>query len=265
MGNLGNGASYAFFNNISYVSPKVPTLYSVMSTGGNASNVEIYGEYSHAFVLERDEVVEIIINNDDTGKHPLHLHGHAFQTVYRSEQNAGFYDPTNTTVQDSFHTVPMRRDTFVIQPEGFMILRFRADNPGVWLFHCHIEWHIDSGLVTTMVEAPLDVQKSLVIPEDHWAACSADSVPVAGNAAGDTSDVFDLSGQNEAVPPLPAGFTARGIVALIFSCISAFLGLAAISYYGLADIGASELASAQRRIAGANIAPPMVGRVQTVG
>lgn len=256
MANLGNGASYAFFNNISYVSPKVPSLYTAMTTGNDANNAAVYGEYSHAFVLQKDQVVEIVVNNDDTGKHPFHLHGHVFQAVYRSDENAGFYDSTNTTITDAFHTTPMKRDTLVVQPQGFFVVRFKANNPGVWFFHCHIEWHIDSGLVATMIEAPLELQKTLTIPEDHFAACEAGGTPDKGNAAGNTEDFLDLTGANKAVAPLPAGFTPRGIVAMTFSCLAALLGLAAISWYGLADMGANEFASAQRRIAEAHIAPP---------
>src|SRR5437762_2507205 len=37
----------------------------------------------------------------------------------------------------------------------------------IWLFHCHIEWHIDSGLVATMIEAPVEMQNLISIPEDH--------------------------------------------------------------------------------------------------
>lgn len=43
---------------------------------------------------------------------------------------------------------------------------------------------------------------------------------------------------------------------MTFSAIAALLGLAAITWYGLADLGASELASAQRRIAEAHLTPP---------
>lgn len=75
MDNLGDGANYAFFNDVSYVEPKVPTLYSVLSTGGNASDPVVYGSNTNAFVLQKDQVVEIVLNNDDAGKHPFHLHG----------------------------------------------------------------------------------------------------------------------------------------------------------------------------------------------
>lgn len=53
----------AFFNNITYVSPKVPTLYTVMSTGNLSQDHRVYGEYSHSFVLDRMKTIEIILNN----------------------------------------------------------------------------------------------------------------------------------------------------------------------------------------------------------
>jgi iron transport multicopper oxidase len=59
----------AFFNDITYVSPKVPTLYTVLSTGSNATNPLIYGHDTNSFVLAQNQVVEIILNNDDPGKY----------------------------------------------------------------------------------------------------------------------------------------------------------------------------------------------------
>ncbi|KAF2104574.1 iron transport multicopper oxidase FET3 [Rhizodiscina lignyota] len=244
MDNLGNGANYAFFNDISFVTPKVPILFSALSTGNAANNATVYGANSNAFVLQRGEVVEIVLNNNDPGKHPFHLHGHNFQLAWRADDEAGDYDPNNAT----FHSVPMRRDTVMVRPDANMVLRFRADNPGVWFFHCHIEWHLATGLAVVMVEAPLDLQKSLKVPEDFIQACRDSNTPFEGNAAGNTKDVFDLTGENKSIAPLPAGFTARGIVALVFSCVSAFLGLAVIAWYGAAPIGTAEVASAQRRI-----------------
>lgn len=38
------------------------------------------------------------------------------------------------------------RDTVYIPSRGHAVLRFRADNPGIWLFHCHIIWHQASGM-----------------------------------------------------------------------------------------------------------------------
>lgn len=271
MDNLGDGANYAFFNDITYKEPKVPTLYTALSSGQTASNAAVYGKWTHSFVLEQGQVVQIVVDNDDTGKHPFHLHGHAFQAVWRSEENAGLFADSNVTEAD-FSQIPMRRDTFVLYPQGNIVLRFRADNPGkkqrlhlvrcwpskykeltdmhkpgIWLFHCHIEWHIDSGLTATMVEAPLELQQSLTVPADHFAACAANSPPVAtaGNAAGNTVNLLDLTGEPAPPARLPDGFTARGIVALVFSCLAGVLGVAVVAWYGLVgDPGTGEEAAA---------------------
>lgn len=88
-----------------------------------------------------------------------------------------------------------------------------------------------SGLIAQMIEAPLELQKTLVVPEDHYQVCRDSNSAIAGNAAGNTEDVFDLSGQNATPGYLPAGFTARGIVALIFSILSAFIGMGFIAWY----------------------------------
>lgn len=129
-----------------------------------------------------------------------------------------------------YPAIPMRRDTVMIQGEGYATLRFVADNPGVWLFHCHIEWHMDQGLIATMVEAPLELQKSLTLPQSHIDVCKVGNVPYAGNAAANSQNFLDLTGQNAPPGPLPAGFTPKGIVAMVFSCIAALLGLAVITW-----------------------------------
>jgi iron transport multicopper oxidase len=96
-----------------------------------------------------------------------------------------------------------------------------------------------SGLAATFIEAPLLLKDTLEpIPDDHYAACKAAGIPTEGNAAANTKDPFDLTGQNLAVATLPTGFTARGIVALVFSCVAAFLGMAVIAWYGWVPIKA---------------------------
>ncbi|KAK4122896.1 multicopper oxidase [Parathielavia appendiculata] len=204
MDNLGDGANYAFFNNITYVAPKVPTLYTVLTAGSYATDPAVYGTYTHPFVLEKDQVVDIVLNNLDPGKHPFHLHGHAFQVIWRSQDEAGTFADSNVTAAD-FASVPMKRDTVVLRPNGNMVLRFKADNPGVWLFHCHIEWHVQSGLMATFVEAPIEMQKTLTIPQDHLAVCEKAGVPTAGNAAGNSVDWLDLKGERTPPARLPEG------------------------------------------------------------
>ncbi|KAL3456104.1 Cupredoxin [Aspergillus heterothallicus] len=245
MGNLDNGEGYAFLNNISYTAPKVPTLYTVMSAGALATDATVYGDFTHTTVLGHNDVVEIIVNNQDSGSHPFHLHGHVFQVIARyPPMGADFYDyadatdaiPFDPANHTAFPASPPRRDTIVVPPMGYVVLRFRADNPGVWLFHCHIDWHMMQGLAMTFVEAPLQIQDQLTIPQDHIDACKAAGFAYEGNAAGNTEDYLDLQGQKVQPGWIPDGFTARGIVSMVFSVLSAFLGMGAIVLYGLSDL-----------------------------
>lgn len=244
MANLGNGDGYALFNNISYTAPKVPTLYSVMSSGNLSTNSEIYGDFTHPFVLDHLDVVQVVINNNDTGSHPFHLHGHNFQVIQRAPSyGATFYDysdgdpvPYDPSNHTAFPAYPARRDVFVVPPQGYIVIRFVADNPGVWFFHCHIDWHLAQGLAMLFIEAPIQMQERMSIPQDHYDVCRAAGVPSVGNAAANTEDFFDLKGQNKQQPFLPAGFTARGIVAMVFSCLSAVIGVCFIVVYGLSDL-----------------------------
>ena len=66
---LDDGTNRAMFNQQTYNSPIVPSIFSEMSLGGNATDVTAYGPY--AFVLDHLEVVDIVLQNGDAGKHPL--------------------------------------------------------------------------------------------------------------------------------------------------------------------------------------------------
>lgn len=90
-------------------------------------------------------------------------HGHNFYVLFIHKASIGWgsYNP----FQDAFPpglslpsassdpeytpydlTRAVLRDTVQIPSRGYAVLRFRADNPGVWLFHCHIAWHLASGM-----------------------------------------------------------------------------------------------------------------------
>lgn len=86
-----------------------------------------------------------------------------------------------------------------------------------------------------LIEAPKQIQQTVSISENHKEVCSAANVNIQGNAAANVDDFLDLSGQNSQPGWIPSGFTARGIVAMVFSCISAIAGLISITIYGLSD------------------------------
>lgn len=191
-----NGIARAVINNITYLPQKVPSLYTAISVGENySSNPLVYGQVN-PFVLKYGEVVEIIVNNNHNNLHPWHLHGHSFQVIQRGDPNVGPFSGYWTNVSST----PMKRDTIMANKQSNIVIRFKADNPGVWAFHCHIEWHIESGLMATMIEAP-EYLSNITIPKDHINACKQYGYGMGyqGNAAGNTRNPLDLTGSNNQV------------------------------------------------------------------
>ena len=176
--NKADGINYAFFNDISYQAPQVPTLFTALNAN-SAAVVEplTYGRNVNPFVIKKGQVIQLIINNFDGGPHPFHLHGHDFQVLYRSPNEGQFHGGLQ------YPPVPMRRDTVIISPMGFLVLRFTADNPGIWLFHCHIEWHILQGLTSTFIEAPEQLKGLINIPQDQHDICTATGIDVSPDLA----------------------------------------------------------------------------------
>ena len=64
--------------------------------------------------------------------HPMHLHGHTFQVV-RADGSPG-----------------ARKDTVIVQPRQNVGVALLADNPGIWMLHCHNGYHMDAGMMTTL-------------------------------------------------------------------------------------------------------------------
>lgn len=74
--------------------------------------------------------------------HPLHLHGFNFFVI---GQGFGNFDPSNDP--NKFNLVdPVERNTVGVPAGGWVAIRFLADNPGVWLMHCHFDVHLSWGL-----------------------------------------------------------------------------------------------------------------------
>ncbi|MCJ1433270.1 hypothetical protein MMC27_002629 [Xylographa pallens] len=207
LGTVINGQNLAVINNSSYTAPRVPSLFTALTAPPSVVNdPRIYGRHTNPSVLPPNATVEIRLLNLDGGAHPFHLHGHPVQVVARSAPNllpddAPFqnYLPANMSAAAApalpplvpldyapTRRVPMRRDTVQVPANGFVVLRFVADNPGVWLLHCHIEWHVAAGLSATMVEAPAVLQATERIPLEGIETCVQQGLPVRGNALGDS-------------------------------------------------------------------------------
>lgn len=83
---------------------------------------------SDKILIKQGENVRIILYNNTMMRHPMHLHGHYFRVL----NGQGDHAPLKNTLD----IMPMERDT----------IEFRATESGDWFFHCHILYHMMSGM-----------------------------------------------------------------------------------------------------------------------
>ncbi|CAM0950175.1 unnamed protein product [Alopecurus aequalis] len=95
--------------------------------------------------LKYNKTVEMVLQDTRLiakESHPMHLHGFNFFVL---AQSFGNYDETTAVPQ--FNLVnPQERNTIAVPTVGWAVIRFVADNPGIWYMHCHFEAHLDFGL-----------------------------------------------------------------------------------------------------------------------
>ncbi|GAA5912089.1 uncharacterized protein JCM6883_007107 [Sporobolomyces salmoneus] len=182
----------AMLDNVTWVPPKTPSLMTMLSMGQEAMTESVYGPQTAPIVLEKNEVIDLLVINFDGNGHPFHLHGHKFQ-ITRFAVDVTSDDPALNPPYTYDNPNPMTRDTVVVPPGGAVNIAFRADNPGAWLFHCHIQWHMEAGLAVVFMEDPLGAQQTLTLPQRIVDQCNMQGINPYGNAAGKLS-LTDLRG-----------------------------------------------------------------------
>ncbi|KEF57808.1 uncharacterized protein A1O9_05728 [Exophiala aquamarina CBS 119918] len=96
--------------------------------------------------------------------HPIHLHGHDFYVLGAGQ---GIFNNSQTLRYKN----PPRRDVAMLPASGYLVIAFITDNPGAWLMHCHIAWHIGLGLGAQFLEEP-DKIPGLGIGPDFEQVCA---------------------------------------------------------------------------------------------
>ncbi|XP_076960513.1 L-ascorbate oxidase-like [Bidens hawaiensis] len=177
-----NGSVKWSINNVSFTLPHTPYLVSLkqnlLHTFEQTPPPDIINGYENydikvvapnvnattsnsLYRLKFNTTVDIILQNANTMNvnnsetHPWHLHGHDFWVVGygRGKFNVP-EDPKGYNLVN-----PIMKNTVPVHPYRWTALRFIANNPGVWAFHCHIESHFYMGMGTVFEEGVEKVTK----------------------------------------------------------------------------------------------------------
>ncbi|XP_011087840.1 laccase-14 [Sesamum indicum] len=177
----------ASLNNVSFVQPSVDILQAYyhhirgVFEGNFPRNPPVKFDYTgknlpdnlltpdfgtRALVLEYNASVELILQGTNvlaSDNHPIHLHGYGFYVV---GWGFGNFDPEKDPL--GYNLVdPPQETTVGIPNNGWVAIRFRADNPGVWFMHCHLERHQSWGMSTIIVVRNGDTAQTRLLPPPH--------------------------------------------------------------------------------------------------
>ena len=120
--------------------------------------------------IKLNDTVEIFLIDEGYGfdfSHPIHIHGYSpYIIAMERHANANpqsFFPGFNEDPENVLNKAvvkewneqgiikknlkdPPQKDTVAVPDAGFVIMRFRADNPGFWIMHCHMSWHNHVGM-----------------------------------------------------------------------------------------------------------------------
>jgi len=163
---LPGGAVRWAINNRTVMLEDLHVDQSFLNLVYNGDTLPIY-----TYEYYKDQVIDIVFQltaafDGTCHPHPFHLHGHNF---WEYAHGPGSYDhganPNRTKLTNN-----IKRDTTMVYPTqwayfdtpldpahftlgcGWKKIRYVADNPGIWLIHCHILPHMSMGMVVVLEE-----------------------------------------------------------------------------------------------------------------
>ncbi|MBU8905937.1 multicopper oxidase domain-containing protein [Desertibacillus haloalkaliphilus] len=100
-------------------------------------NDHIYPHDFEPIEVSEGDLVKVTMNNPTIEDHPMHLHGHHFYVLSKNGE------PISGSA--------LKMDTVNLKPGDHVEIAFEADNPGIWMFHCHILSHANQGMKTKVI------------------------------------------------------------------------------------------------------------------
>ncbi|ODM98419.1 Laccase-2 [Orchesella cincta] len=161
----------AYMNGVSYNSEEsqIPVIFR------SILNLPVPQSFNPQYIPELQRVIQVVINNDNDGAHPWHLHGHTFWVMATGEENDGPYNPAIHSWKLNVNN-GLRRDTTHTPRRSWTVIRFDTGNPGAWLLHCHIHWHLEVGFGAVFIEGQHELQTNYRVPREAKRVCRQNGV-----------------------------------------------------------------------------------------
>jgi FtsP/CotA-like multicopper oxidase with cupredoxin domain len=82
--------------------------------------------------VREGQLVRLHIVNNSPKFHPIHIHGHVFSVLAKNGRR--------------LTGAPIHLDAVLVAPGETWDVAFKADNPGIWMLHCHVLAHASAGM-----------------------------------------------------------------------------------------------------------------------
>ncbi len=178
-------------NSMKFMMPSTP-MHQIYDNGVVKCSDEVCKtgcECTNIQSIPYNKTIQMIFSNYDPeehgtvfGHHSTHLHGHSFAVLKlgypKIDPDTGELTPNHDVdCRDKYcykptwrhyptdlnHHNPPLKDTVIVPSLGYAVIRFRSDNPGYWLLHCHIDPHSNGGMTLLVEEAREHIRSP---PED---------------------------------------------------------------------------------------------------
>lgn len=151
---------------------------------------------THILKIPSNKLIQFVFTNlgsENGASHPVHVHGYSF---YVMKMGFGTYDNKTGILLNNSQDItctdrqgycsrenwtdrswsngnipnpnpkPPLKDTIVVPNGGYVVARIRSDNPGMWFLHCHIDFHMSTGMAMV-----IDVGDYKPTPPDDFPKC----------------------------------------------------------------------------------------------
>ncbi|XP_062190560.1 laccase-14-like [Phragmites australis] len=123
-----------------------PVMFDFTSSAASTNRAVMFTtKGTKVKTLRYNATVEVVLQNTailGAENHPLHLHGFNFYVLAQGTGNFNAHRHVR-----AYNLVnPQQRNTVAVPAGGWAVIRFTADNPGVWIMHCHLDAHLPFGL-----------------------------------------------------------------------------------------------------------------------
>ncbi|XP_068158066.1 uncharacterized protein Mco3 [Drosophila tropicalis] len=165
-----NGEQLFQIDEITYNSPGISLLQgrNLFNDDGyfcNSSSLATQGrncqrdlcECVHVIRMPAYRPIEMVVANYMDATHPFHIHGYTFRLVGQGVlgnlndlRNIRELDRRGRLSRLPEDYAAVAKDTVQLPGLGYIIVRFISDNPGFWLYHCHVELHAVQGMVAVL-------------------------------------------------------------------------------------------------------------------